>query len=264
MIISIKLFVKKNKPPSGKGLKNTASHRNFCEAREREMLMIQIEDVYFSYTGMSPYVLEGIDLKVEAGDYISVLGGNGSGKSTLVRLILKLIKPSRGKITVQSNRIGYVAQRNETNAGFPLTVNEMLNSYRKLLKIKEKNVIENRLREVGMQDYGQRLMGTLSGGQYQKILIARALLGEPQLLILDEPSTGVDIESQKEIYRLLKQINQEKAMTIISVEHNMDAAITNSSQIYHMRAGRGHLCSPENYAKEFLKGKGEGNVNIQL
>ncbi len=100
-------------------------------------------------------------------------------------------------------------------------------------------------------------MGNLSGGQSQKILIARALMGNPDLLILDEPSTGVDIKSQKEIYGFLKKINQENGITIVSVEHNLDAAISNSTLIYHMTEGNGHLCTPRQYADEFLKNKGK-------
>ena len=224
--------------------------------------MIRIEDVYFSYTGSPPYVLAGVDLNVQDGAYISVLGENGSGKSTLMRLILNFMKPMSGSIRVQTNRIGYVPQRNEAHAGFPITVYEMLNSYRKLLKVKDRHTILEALQQVGMGDAAGRLMGTLSGGQHQKILIARALMGAPRLLILDEPSTGVDLDSQKEIYGILKKINQEQGITIISVEHNLSAAISNSTLIYHMRAGQGHLCTPEQYAGEFLKKQGGDDVNI--
>jgi zinc transport system ATP-binding protein len=84
-------------------------------------------------------------------------------------------------------------------------------------------------------------------------LIARALLGEPDLLILDEPSTGVDAGSQKEIYGILKTINEEKKITVVSVEHNLDAAISNSTLIFHLTEGRGHLCSPRQYKSEYFK-----------
>lgn len=96
-------------------------------------------------------------------------------------------------------------------------------------------------------------MGTLSGGQNQKILIARALMGNPDLLTLDEPSTGVDINSQKEIYGFIKKINKEKGITIVSVEHNLNAAISNLTLIYHLTGGQGHLCTPQKYAAEYLK-----------
>jgi len=216
--------------------------------------MIKAEQLFFSYTGTTPYVLNGIDLEIQNGEYISVVGENGSGKSTLMRLMLKFLKPTSGSILVRSKRIGYVPQKNDfSNSNFPITVYEALNSYRKLLKIKGKDIIPEVLEQVGMSGFGGALMGTLSGGQSQKILIARVLMGDPDLLILDEPSTGVDANSQKEIYGFLKKINQENGITIVSVEHNLDAAVSNSTLIFHLIDGRGHLCSPQKYANEFLK-----------
>lgn len=223
--------------------------------------MIKAENLFFSYTGSPPYVLDGINLEIRDGEYVSVVGDNGSGKSTLMRLILRFIKPTRGSIGTQAGRIGYVPQKNDfSNSNFPITVYEVLNSYRKLLKLKNKDVIVENLEQVGMSDFTNALMGNLSGGQSQKILIARALMGSPDLLILDEPSTGVDIKSQKEIYDFLKKINREKRITVVSVEHNLDAAISNSTLIYHLVGGQGHLCTPLQYTGEFLKtGRKEEN-----
>jgi len=225
--------------------------------------MIKAENLFFSYTGSPPYVLNGINLELRAGEYVSVVGENGSGKSTLMRLILKFIKPTSGSITTQTKRIGYVPQKNDfSNSSFPITVYEALNSYRRLLKFKHKDIISEALEQVGMSDFTGSLMGTLSGGQSQKVLVARALMGKPDLLILDEPSTGVDIGSQKEIYSFLKRINKENGITIVSVEHNLDAAISNSTLIYHLLGGQGHLCTPQQYADEFLKSRGKNDVNI--
>ena len=85
-------------------------------------------------------------------------------------------------------------------------------------------------------------------------MIARSLIGNPDILILDEPSTGVDVSSQTEIYSFLKKLNTEKKLTIIAVEHNLDAAITNSTNIFHVANSKGHLCSPKNYIREFKGG----------
>lgn len=225
--------------------------------------MIKIENLFFSYTGSSPYVLNSIDLEIRDGEYVSVVGENGSGKSTLMRLMLKFIKPTSGSIAMQAERIGYVPQKNDfSNSSFPITVYEVLNSYRRLLKIKNKDILSEALEQVGMSDFTDTLMGTLSGGQSQKILIARALMGKPDLLILDEPSTGVDIGSQKEIYDFLKRINKDNGITIVSVEHNLDAAISNSNLIYHLMGGQGHLCTPRQYADEFLKNRRKSDDNI--
>ncbi|MPW26727.1 ATP-binding cassette domain-containing protein [Alkalibaculum sp. M08DMB] len=227
--------------------------------------MIKAENLFFSYTGSSPYVLDGIDLEIRDGEYVSVVGENGSGKSTLMRLILNFIKPTSGSIVPQTKRIGYVPQKNDfSNSSFPITVYEVLNSYRRLLKIKNKDIITEALEQVGLLSVKGSLMGTLSGGQSQKIRIARALMGNPDLLILDEPSTGVDIGSQKEIYSFLKKINKENGITVVSVEHNLNAAISNSTLIYHLTCGQGHLCTPQQYTDEFMKNGGKSNDNIQL
>lgn len=225
--------------------------------------MIKAENLFFSYTGSPPYVLDSIDLEIRAGEYVSVVGKNGSGKSTLLRLILKFIKPTSGGIVTQTKKIGYVPQKNDfSNSSFPITVWEALNSYRKLLKLKNKEIIMESLEQVGMSSFAGSLMGTLSGGQSQKILIARALMGKSDLLILDEPSTGVDIGSQKEIYAFLRKMNKENSVTIVSVEHNLDAAIANSTLIYQLTGGQGHLCTPQQYADEFLKNREKSDDTI--
>lgn len=219
-------------------------------------IMVRAENLSFSYSGLPPFILDDVNFEIRDGEYVSVMGENGCGKTTLMKLILKFIKPTGGKIICQAKRIGYVPQRNDfSNSGFPITVYEVLNSYRKLLKVKDKNAVKKNLEWMGMSSFADSLMGNLSGGQSQKVLIARALMGEPDLLVLDEPSTGVDINSQKEIYAFLKKINREKGITIISVEHNLEAAVSNSTQIYHLAGGKGHLCTPEQYAEEFLQRK---------
>jgi zinc transport system ATP-binding protein len=214
--------------------------------------MIELQHVYFSYE-RGPYLLEDINLTIRNGDYISIVGENGSGKSTLVRLLLGLLSPVRGRIIRDFSRIAYVPQRFETlNSQFPITVGEVLNCYRKVLKIKEKNCVGRYLDLVKMGGFRESLMGNLSGGQCQKVLIARALMGQPDLLILDEPSTGIDVKSQSEIYPFIKQLNTERGITVVTVEHNLKAAVRNSTRMYHVFQRRGHLCSPEEYIREYV------------
>ena len=215
--------------------------------------MIQAKSLSFSYTGSPPYVLHGIDFDIQNSAYVSVVGENGSGKSTLIRLILKFLKPTGGSIVTDTKKIGYVPQKNDfSNSNFPITVYEALNIYRKLIKVKSKDAVLQALEYVRMTAFKNAMMSSLSGGQHQKILIARALMGNPDLLVLDEPSTGVDKNSQQEIYGFLRKINMDNGVTIVSVEHNLDAAIANSTLIYHLTNGHGHLCTPRQYADEFL------------
>lgn len=215
--------------------------------------MIEIKNLSFSYTNKPPYILYDLNLNINKGDYISVLGDNGSGKSTFIKLLLKLLMPTSGNIIHDPIKIGYVPQRFENlNTQFPITVYEILDCYRKTLKIKNKDCILKYLEFVKMSGFKDALIGTLSGGQCQKIFIARALMGNPDLLILDEPSSGVDNQSQNEIYGMIKNVNRNNNITVISVEHNLKAAIENSTLIYHLCEGHGHLCKPENYIKEFI------------
>jgi zinc transport system ATP-binding protein len=210
--------------------------------------MLILNNLCFSYNGDNNLLLKDISLKAEKGDYISILGDNGSGKSTLLKLILNFVKPNKGSIDINSNKVGYVPQKFEGfNSGFPITVYEMLNIHRKALKLKNSNVIDEVLSTVRMTEFKKHLIGQLSGGQRQKIFIARALMGHPELVILDEPSTGIDVESQREIYDLLKHLNKSHKITIISVEHNLQAAYKNSNKIFYMSNGRGKLSSSQEF-----------------
>ena len=224
--------------------------------------MLSIEHLYFSYQGQPPYVLNDLNLHIHSGDYISIVGDNGSGKSTLLRLILGFLTPVKGSIKRNTNNIRYVSQKNDfSHAGFPITVTEILDSYRKLLKLKDKNEVNRVLELTNMTEFKDRLISKLSGGQAQRVSIARALIGSPDLIILDEPSTGIDRKSQEGIYTLLRDLNQKHHITIISVEHNLEMAIANSTNIYHISNGHGHLCSPEQYACEIMHNTGRNPVD---
>lgn len=216
--------------------------------------MITTENLTFRYAPLRPAVLERISFHIHAGEYVSIVGENGCGKSTLIRLMLGLLKPEAGTITCSARRIGYVPQKKDfLDAQFPLTVAEMLDSYRRLIGIRDRGTVEESLGRIGLSGHRDALVGTLSGGEAQKVFIARALIGNPELLILDEPSTGVDMKGQRDIYSFVKALNRDKGLTIVSVEHNLDAAVLNSTLIFHLAAGKGHMCNPDKYATEFLK-----------
>ncbi|WP_346877819.1 metal ABC transporter ATP-binding protein [Clostridium sp. UBA5712] len=212
--------------------------------------MIKIKDLCFSYNNSKPYIIDNLSLNIAKESYVSIIGANGSCKSTLIKLILNLLTPQKGSINLTSKKIGYVPQIVESfNSSFPITVWEMLNAHRNVLKIKDKDSITEALKKVDMLEYKNSLIGNLSGGQKQKIFIARAILANEDILILDEPSTGVDSKSMKEIYGLIASLNKKNGVTVISVEHNLETALQNSSHILTMENGFGTLYTSEEYIR---------------
>ena len=211
--------------------------------------MITIKNLSFSYTKGND-LLKDINLHIPKGIYLSILGENGSCKSTLVKLILGILKPDCGLITLASNKISYVSQRLDNfNAEFPITVKEVLSCHAKTVGIKNSKSVLESLHKVNMCEFSNNLIGNLSGGQQQRIFIARALLGNPDLIILDEPSTGVDEKSQSEIYPLLQSLNQNLGKTIISVEHNTKIALKYSTHILKIENGTLKLFTKEDFIK---------------
>lgn len=214
--------------------------------------MIDIKNLCFSYSKNTPLLLDNITLNIPKGVYLSIVGENGSCKTTLVKLILGLLKPLSGTISIDTNNIAYVPQRVDNfNSQFPISVFEVLKVHAKTINIKGDLPIINALKEVNMLEFKNSLIGDLSGGQQQRVFIARALLGSADLIILDEPSTGVDYKNQCEIYSLLKKLNREQGTTIISIEHNMEFALNYSTHILQIKEGHLKLFNNEEY-KEYV------------
>lgn len=210
--------------------------------------MINIKNLSFGYEKNSPLLIQNLNLHIPSGVYLSVVGENGSCKTTLIKLILNLLKPVSGSINIETKRISYVPQRVDGfNSQFPISVQEILRTHAKALKINPATSISTVLDIVNMTEYKNKLIGSLSGGQQQRIFIARALMGNPDLIILDEPSTGVDYKTQVEIYSLLNKINKEQKTTIISIEHNLDFALKYSTHILKVTNGNMTLQSCEEF-----------------
>lgn len=212
--------------------------------------MISIQNLCFSYTNSTPYIIDNVNLEIPKGVYLSIVGENGSCKTTLLKLILGLLKPNKGVIKINSKRIGYVPQRVEGfNSQFPITVLEVLKMHGRAIGVKSKSELDYALNHVDMMDFKNRLIGDLSGGQQQRVFIGRALMGDPEVIILDEPSTGVDHKNQQSIYSLLYTLNKSCKKTIISVEHNIDLALKYSTHIIEVVEGNPTLYTVSEYMK---------------
>lgn len=212
--------------------------------------MIKITNMSFGYDLTSAPLLNNINLSIPKGAYVSIIGENGSCKTTLIKLILGLLTPVSGSIDLDTKNISYVPQRVDNfNSDFPISVLEILKTHAKALKLDPNKSIKEALEKVNMSEFKNNLIGNLSGGQQQRVFIARALMGNPDLIILDEPSTGVDYKNQQEIYSILNKINTNNGTTIISIEHNMDIALKYSSHILKIENGSLTLKSKKDFEK---------------
>jgi len=193
--------------------------------------VIRFEDVWVRYDHVP--VLEAINLSVLRGDYLAILGPNGGGKTTLLKTALGLVAPWRGKVTVLGQppakargKIGYVPQHARYDKDFPISVWDIvlmgrlsnrggMPGYSK----EDREIATEALRAVDMLDYRQRQINDLSGGQRQRVFIARALAVRPQILLLDEPTAGIDMKVQTNLYDLLAELNRD--ITIVIVTHDI-------------------------------------------
>jgi zinc transport system ATP-binding protein len=196
---------------------------------------VELEEVDFSYGEIR--VLEGINLTVEAGDFLGIIGPNGSGKTTLLRIMLGLLEPDHGRVRLfghppssfrQWGRLGYVPQKATLDPALPATVQEVVATglvpalgLWGRVRAAERRRIQEVLAHVGMDGHAGARIGALSTGQQQRVLIARALVSNPEMLILDEPTGGVDPEAQTSFYALLHHLNRERDVTLILVSHDI-------------------------------------------
>ncbi len=195
------------------------------------MKVIEFEKVHFSYDS-SPTLID-INFSVAKNDFVAIVGPNGGGKSTLLKLILNQENPSKGTVKVfgeknykSLEKIGYVPQFTTHQQDFPLKLIDMVlqsklraNSFFSRFSKKDKAKAKEILEMLSIADFQDRFLSELSGGQRQRALIARALLDNPQILILDEPTASVDISVEQDIYEILKELNKE--MTILLVTHDV-------------------------------------------
>lgn len=216
------------------------------QIEKNEKNVLELNNVSFRYGDNE--VLKDISFVVPEGDYLGVIGPNGAGKTTLLKIILGLLQPATGSAKLfgkdvrkfkEWSRIGYVPQKaTNFDAGFPATVEEVVLMGRyagkgllKAVNQIDRDFVREALELVDMWNYRNRIIGDLSGGQQQRVFIARALAAKPEVIFLDEPTTGIDEVASESFYALLKKLNQELKMTVILISHDVDMVVKEAKHV---------------------------------
>ncbi len=216
--------------------------------------VVTLDDIWVQNNGVP--VLKGVTMEIEQNDFLGIIGPNGGGKTTLLKVILGLINPSRGKVRVlgvspekSRNKIGYVPQYNVFDREFPINVWEvvMMGRNGKIGLFKKYGSVDRErargaLQTVGMLDHKERQIGKLSGGEQQRVFIARALVAEPEILLLDEPTASVDSAMQTEFYEMLEELKQRMAIVLVShdisvVSVYVDKIACLNQELFHHGSG---------------------------
>jgi len=219
--------------------------------------LLLVENAAFGYGRRA--VVSGVNLRVEPGQFLGIVGPNGAGKTTLFRGLLGLIPPLAGRVECGTRAIGYVPQRESLDALYPVTVEEVvqmgafakLHGLRRLPRDERARAVVC-LERVGLADRRAAQFSTLSGGQRQRVLIARALMVEPELLLLDEPTTGVDRAAQAHILELLGELNASQRLAVLLVSHQISMVRQTVQRVLWVADGRvseglaAQMLAPEN------------------
>jgi len=186
--------------------------------------VIRLRDITFGYGDEK--ILEGLSCDIERGDFVGLVGHNGTGKSTLLKIILGILHPQKGTVELFGvpiaqfkdwNKIGYIPQKAALSVSHvPISVKEVIQ-----MEAVNEGDIDKALTSVDMLQFKNKLLRELSGGQQQRVFIARALVKNPQLLILDEPTVGVDVKTQEKFYSLMQKLNHEFKLTLLLVSHDL-------------------------------------------
>ena len=222
------------------------------------MIALKCENLCLGYEGSM--VLKNVNFEIKKGEYFCIVGENGVGKSTLVKAILGLKNPTGGIIEVDRKGIGYLPQMTKTQKEFPASVKEVVMSgftgkmgIRPFYLKSEKQQAEEKMQMMGIENLQNKSCSELSGGQMQRTLFARALCAADNMLMLDEPSSGLDPVAASYMYGFAKMLSREKEITVVMVTHDIHHALHNADKILHLSVTGHHFFgSPEDYLKTEL------------
>ncbi|WP_447587897.1 zinc ABC transporter ATP-binding protein ZnuC [Aquipseudomonas campi] len=196
--------------------------------------LIQLDGVGVAFSGQA--VLQDVQLAVRAGEIVTLIGPNGAGKTTLVRAVLGLLKPDSGQVQRKARlRIGYMPQKLQVESTLPLSVLRFL----RLVPGVDRSMAQDALAEVGAEQVIDSPLQSISGGELQRVLLARALLRKPQLLVLDEPVQGVDVAGQAELYRLITRLRDRYGCGVLMVSHDLHLVMSTTDQVICLNR---HVC----------------------
>lgn len=222
------------------------------------MTLIELKNLSLGYDNIP--ILEDINMTIEENDFICIVGPNGSGKSTLIKGILGLIKPIKGEViyhNLKQNFIGYMPQETKIDSNFPASVFEIVLSgtlnrlgLKSFYSKKEKQIALDYLEILKIDKLKDKKFQDLSGGQRQKVLLARSLCATSKLLILDEPSNNLDSKSKKELYKIIKNLNKNHNIAIIMITHDLDHDNLIGNKILSLRENEIFLGTTEEFIKK--------------
>ena len=198
------------------------------------MSLITVENLSVKYG--TNFVLRKINLEIKSGEIVTIVGPNGSGKTSLIKAIIGAVQPADGKINLKSNlKIGYIPQRLNFDTTLPITVKRFMTLTEKV----DKNTYISALETAGVPQILKSQMSSLSGGQFQRVLLARALIGAPEILILDEATQGLDQPGSAAFYRQIEQVRQNTGCAVLMISHDLHVVMSTSDRVVCLN---GHVC----------------------
>ena len=221
------------------------THPPHPSGERKDVPVVEIQGAHLAFNGVP--VLRGVDLRIPAGEIVALIGPNGSGKTTLLRAMLGLQKLDSGSVRLFGesvpgaglNNVGYVPQRLPLERTFPLTVREFLALRLKQTRFwffqtkkRTTDLILSAMVDIGVEPLLDKPVASLSGGQLQRVLIAFSLMHEPKLLLLDEPTAGVDTPGEQSFYELITRVQQQKHLTVVLVSHDLSMVYRHASWVY--------------------------------